>query len=151
MNPLHRLLYYAARGRWTLTRPIHMSVRVLLVRDGRILLLRHTYVPHWYPPGGCVARGETLEHAARRECLEEVGANLGPVELFGIYDNFWSGLSDRVAVFLCRDFVVGGETDWEIEQWRWFPLEGLPEDLSPGTARRLQELKEGSWPLYRRW
>ncbi len=151
MNPVHRLGYMTMRGWWWLTRPHSAGVRVLLVQGERTLLVKHTYRPDWHMPGGGVDRGETLEQAARREAHEEVGATLGQVELLGVYTNFWNRRTDHVAVFVCRDFSVSEEHDWEIDEVRWFPLDDLPEDLSPGTARRLAEYRAGERPGFGRW
>jgi 8-oxo-dGTP pyrophosphatase MutT (NUDIX family) len=151
MNRLHRLGYLSLRAWWWITRPQSAGVRVLLVRDGQVLLVKHTYRPEWHMPGGGVDRGESLEQAARREALEEAGATLGNVELLGVYSNFWNRRTDHVAVFVCTRFSVSEEHDWEIEQLRWFPLDQLPADLSPGTARRLAEYRAGERPGFGRW
>ena len=151
MNPLHRLGYLSLRAWWWVTRPHSTGVRVLLARGGRVLLVKHTYRADWYMPGGGVDRGETLEQAARREAHEEVGAVLGPLELQGVYSNFWNRRTDHVAVFTCTDFSVSEDHDWEIAELRWFPLDDLPADLSPGTARRLAEYKAGERPGFGCW
>jgi 8-oxo-dGTP pyrophosphatase MutT (NUDIX family) len=151
MNRLHRLGYLSLRAWWWITRPQSAGVRVLLERDGRVLLVKHTYRPEWHMPGGGVDKGESLEQAARREALEEVGATLGPVELLGVYSNFWNRRTDHVAVFICNDFSVSEEHDWEIAELRWFPMDALPPDLSPGTTRRLAEYREGERPGFGRW
>ncbi len=151
MNPLHRIGYMSLRAWWWLTRPHSAGVRVLLVRDGQTLLVKHTYRADWHMPGGGVDRGETLEQAARREALEEVGATLGHIELMGVYTNFWNRRTDHVAVFLCEDFGVTEEHDWEIAELRWFPLDDLPADASPGTRRRLAEHTAGERPGFGRW
>ncbi len=151
MKRLHRLGYLTMRGWWWLTLPHSTGVRVLLVREGQVLLVKHTYRPEWHMPGGGVDRGETLEQAARREAKEEAGATLGALELLGVYSNFWNRRTDHVAVFVCEDFSVSEEHDWEIAELRWFALDDLPNDLSPGTSRRLAEYRAGERPGFGRW
>ena len=58
------------------------------VRDGRVLLARRAIEPAhglWTFPGGYVDWGESVSHAARREMREEVGLDLEPEGLVGIY------------------------------------------------------------------
>jgi ADP-ribose pyrophosphatase YjhB (NUDIX family) len=58
------------------------------VRDGRVLLARRAIEPAhglWTFPGGYVDWGEDLRTAARREMREEVGLDLAPEGLVGIY------------------------------------------------------------------
>ena len=40
-------------------------------KQGRFLLVKHTYTPGWIFPGGGVERGESCEEAALREIEEE--------------------------------------------------------------------------------
>ncbi|MDQ0343857.1 8-oxo-dGTP pyrophosphatase MutT (NUDIX family) [Lederbergia wuyishanensis] len=47
-----------------------------MIQDEKVLLVKHTYQNHWYLPGGGVEKSETLERAIRRECKEEIGADL---------------------------------------------------------------------------
>ena len=139
MRPFASLLYQVSRLYWRITRPITLGVRLILVTDGKVLLVRHVYQPHWYLPGGGVKRGETPEQAARREAMEEVGATLGPLSLFGVYTNFYEYKNDHVVVFVCNDFTYTGVTDREIERHGLFDLDGLPGDVSSGSRRRIRD------------
>jgi ADP-ribose pyrophosphatase YjhB (NUDIX family) len=60
----------------------------IAVRDGRVLLARRAIEPahgYWTFPGGYVDWGEDVAAAARREMREEVGLDLAPAGLVGIY------------------------------------------------------------------
>lgn len=146
MKSLTRLLYLINRLRWYVTRPITVGVRLILTADRTVLLVKHTYQPHWYLPGGGVKKGETLEQAARREIAEEVGAKLGRLRLFGVYTNFYEHKNDHVIVFSCDNVTLTGATDQkhEIERFEFFDLDGLPDDVSPGSRRRIQEYVSGN-------
>jgi ADP-ribose pyrophosphatase YjhB (NUDIX family) len=144
MGHLSRLVYKMSRLWWSVARPITVGVRVLLIRDESVLLVRHTYQEAWYMVGGGVRGGETLEQAIRREAAEEVGALLEHPEVFGVYSNFYEGKSDHVVVFKCTAFTLSGSIDRrEIERTEFFPVRSLPQDASPGTQRRIKEYLEG--------
>ncbi|MFC0651817.1 NUDIX domain-containing protein [Lederbergia wuyishanensis] len=71
-----KTLYKIYKLKWYISRPITLGVRILLIQDEKVLLVKHTYQNHWYLPGGGVEKSETLERAIRRECKEEIGADL---------------------------------------------------------------------------
>jgi 8-oxo-dGTP pyrophosphatase MutT (NUDIX family) len=139
VRTLYRWFYKINRLRWRVTRPVTVGVRLILLQDQTVLLVKHTYQPHWYLPGGGVKRSETLKEAAQREASEELGAELGELDLFGVYTNFYEYKNDHVIVFSCNDFTLTGKTDHEIERFDFFKLNDLPEDTSPGSQRRIQE------------
>jgi 8-oxo-dGTP pyrophosphatase MutT (NUDIX family) len=147
----HRIAYALVERWWALTRPYTLGVRVMLVREGEVVLVRHTYRKNWYFPGGGVNRGESLEDAARREAHEEVGATIGKLELVGAHTLLEKGRADHVVTFLGRDFELSGQKDWEIEEVSFFPVADPPADASPGTLRRLEELRAGRLPSFGRW
>ena len=147
-----RILYLGFRIFCFLFRPIRLGVRVMMLKDGKVWLVRQTYMPGWFMPGGGLKRNETLEEAARREACEETGAELGKVTLMGAYSNFTEWKSDHNIVFLCTDFAIKGKSDNEIAELRAFPLNELPADLWPGHRRRLEEYRAGvQMPQFGMW
>lgn len=153
MKVLLPLIYRLYRLSWRMTRPLFVGVRIILVQDGQVLLVRHSYEHHWYFPGGAVKRGEILVDAAMREAQEESGVIcLGTPRLLGMYMNMYEGKNDHIAVFICEDFQVGQATDrWEIAACQFFPLTSLPADLALGCARRLQDYHNGPGPYVGKW
>jgi 8-oxo-dGTP pyrophosphatase MutT (NUDIX family) len=147
-----RLLYLGFRIYCFIFRPKTLGVRVMLIRNGQALLVRQTYLPGWFMPGGGVDRGETLDEAARREAREEVGAELGALQLMGAYTSFGGFKSDHNVLFLCTDFTISGKPDREIAEVRFFPLDSLPENLWPGHRLRLDEYRNGvESPQFGEW
>jgi 8-oxo-dGTP pyrophosphatase MutT (NUDIX family) len=149
---LYRILFFGYRVFCFIFRPILIGVRVMMIQNEQVLLVSQTYLPGWYMPGGGLKRGETLEQAARREAREEAGAELGELRLVGIYTTFEGDKSDHNALFLCRDFILGGKPDGEIVEARFFDLNDLPDGLMPGHRRRLEEFRAGIVsPQFGKW
>jgi 8-oxo-dGTP pyrophosphatase MutT (NUDIX family) len=134
-------------------KPISIGVRVLLVQDDKVLMVKHSYQDEWFFVGGGVKRGETLEEAARREAKEEAGATLRKLEFFGIYTNYIFLRTDHIAVFLSEDFTFSREKDWEIEKLELFPFDELPGNIAPGIKHRLDDYLAGTKPQkgFGRW
>ena len=127
-------------------RPVVIGVRVMMIRNGEVLLLRQTYTRGWFMPGGGVDRGETLDAAARREAAEETGAELHNLSLVGAYTNLAEWRTDHNILFLSTDFTLSGKPDLEVAELRFFPLDALPDDLLPGHRQRIREYCEHQVP-----
>lgn len=153
MKSLFRLAYRLYALQWRITRPLIIGVRLILVQDGHVLLVKHTYQRHWYFPGGAVKRGETLVAAAQREAYEEAGVVLlAEPKLLGVYTSFLEGKSDHIAVFYATAYTQQLASDrWEIAACRTFPLTALPPDLSPACARRLADYERQAGPYVGAW
>ena len=62
-----------------------VGAAVLVLREGRLLMMRRTDNHAWGIPGGAIEPGERLEDAARRETLEEAGLEIGKMKLFDVF------------------------------------------------------------------
>ncbi|WP_051623512.1 NUDIX domain-containing protein [Clostridium hydrogeniformans] len=105
----------------------------------------------WYLPGRGVKKGETFEEAVRREFKEELDGELEELKLFGVYNNFYENKNDSIVVFICNDFTFTGKIDSEIEKYDYFKVEDLPEGISPGSRKRINEYLINSYPNVGRW
>ena len=143
MTLVLQILYWVRRIYQFILRPINLGVRIMLIQDGKVLLVRHVYQGGWFMPGGGLKRRETIEEAARRESLEEVGVKMHKMELFGIFFHFTEWKSDHIVLFLSEDFTMADKNDSEIAEKKFFPLDDLPEALGSGHRRRLKEYQAG--------
>jgi ADP-ribose pyrophosphatase YjhB (NUDIX family) len=134
-----RFIYLIYRIYIVIVRPVTFGVRVLLVKDSRVLLIRHTYRSGWHLPGGGIQRDETVETAARREVREETGAEMGAVKLLGVFSNLENRASGHNILFVCEEFDITGKPDHEIAEVRFFQRNELPADMFPGHRRRIEE------------
>jgi len=147
-----RILYFAFRIYCFFFRPIRTGVRVMILREDQVLLVRQTYVPGWFMPGGGLKRGETMEQAVRREAKEETGAELADILLMGVYTSFKEWKTDHNILFVCWEFTINGKHDSEIAEVRFFHLNDLPDGLWPGHRRRLEEVRaHKEYPQFGEW
>jgi 8-oxo-dGTP pyrophosphatase MutT (NUDIX family) len=136
------------------TRAMTVGVRAAVFdTDGRVFLVRHTYVPGWHFPGGGVEVGETALDALARELTEE--GNIVPQEepqLHGFYFNAAVSRRDHIAFYIVHHFVQSGprNADREIAETGFFNRDALPEGTSRPTRSRLQEIFGGA-ALSSRW
>ncbi|MGL4738611.1 MAG: NUDIX domain-containing protein [Cellulosilyticaceae bacterium] len=116
------------------------SVAGVVVKDGKVLLARHTYGNGngmLIVPGGYVNHSETPQEALKREFLEEVSIVIEPKEIIGIRFNF----HDWYVVF-SADYVSGeAQTDHaENSEVVWMDLEEVMErEDIPELTKQLVE------------
>lgn len=147
LDPRH-LAGRAIVGYGRLTRAMTLGTRALLIKDNQVVLVRHTYTHGWHLPGGGVEAGESLEEAMVREVREEACILLnGRPELFAVYRNGPAG-RDHVAVFVSDDWHQPElpKPNLEIRACELFPLDALPDGVSPGTRARIAEFRKQRTP-----
>ena len=125
---------------------------IVLNAKGQVLLVKHTYEPYWYLPGGGVNKAETTKTAVIRELREETGLIVPPEEplLFGIYYHTYLGVNDYPVIYVVKNYSSTTAYSREIEVMDWFHYDELPEMISPATKRRLTEYFTHS-PQSERW
>jgi len=110
---------------------------------GRILCVRLNYASKgWSTPGGRVESGESPLDALAREVREEVGLEVEPGELLGVYAK---PLQDDVVLSLRAR--VTAQLPWhpteEIAEFGYFGPNELPVPMSAAARARIVDAFEG--------
>jgi ADP-ribose pyrophosphatase YjhB (NUDIX family) len=139
---------------WRVQRGMTLGVRaVVLDAEGRVFLVRHTYVSGWHLPGGGVEVGQTVAAALARELQEEGNIVLtGAPLLHGIFLSAHVSPRDHVVIYVVRSFSQQRplEPNSEIAESGFFAVADLPQDTTEGTRRRIAEVLAGA-PLTATW
>jgi ADP-ribose pyrophosphatase YjhB (NUDIX family) len=121
--------------------PVAYGACALVERDGKVLLVRHSYMPGWLLPGGGVGRGEPAEHAILRELKEEIGlVRSAPPELFGIYSRRTGWVTNVIALYRLHDVEFTFRPNLEVREVLWADPASPPPQTPDSVRRRLGEL-----------
>ena len=121
-----------------------IAVNVAVIYDGKILLTKREDFETWILPSGGVEDGESLAQAAIRETKEETGVDVELTRLVGVYSRLGSWSPGYMILFAAKP--VGGEIkcqEGETIAVEWFAFDELPNPLSLGHKRRIQDAIEG--------
>jgi ADP-ribose pyrophosphatase YjhB (NUDIX family) len=151
---LEPALRRALHAYWRFARAMTLGVRALVIdEEGRIFLVKHSYVSGWHLPGGGVEVGETLAEALARELREEGNIEItAPPRLHGLFFNNRASRRDHVALFVVRAFRQSAVPvpDHEIVARGFFAADALPNDTTAATRARIIEVLGGA-PASERW
>lgn len=129
---------------WRFSRGATLGARGLVVdAQGRVFLIKHSYLDGWHLPGGGVETGETMLTALTRELAEEGNIVItGVPVLHGVFFNQHVSRRDHVALYIVRDFRqdTPPQPNREIVAHGFFALDALPEDVGRGTRARIAEV-----------
>lgn len=139
----YRLLTRIAHTVYFFIKGMTVGVRAACFDDqGRIFLVRHSYIPGWHMPGGGVERYETVRQALVKELREEGNLELtAPAQLLHVFFNRRTSKRDHVVFFRCQVRQTAPRLkDREIVESGFFTLDALPAGTTSATRRRLREL-----------
>ncbi len=148
-----RLFGHVIHSYFALSRGMTIGVRAACFDgEGRLFLVRHSYVPGWHMPGGGVERHETAEQALIKELREEGNLVMtGRPQLFHIYLNKSASKRDHVLLYRTDvEQTAPLKPNFEIVESGFFALDSLPAGTTTATRRRLREL-EGDVPPSSYW
>lgn len=128
---------------WRFSRAATLGVRgIACDAEGRVLLVKHTYLRGWHLPGGGVERGETAPYAIAREMEEEGGIEATePPAIFALYSNHANFAGDHIGLY-------------RISAWKPCPPRPALTTKSPSAASSTPPIRPqeppkrrcGAWP-----
>ncbi len=126
INPLRKLY-------WFVFRPQTRGAKMLIERNGRLLMIRNTYGhKNWTFPGGGVAKNESYKEAAIREAWEEVGIRVRNCTFIGQYINTHQYKIDTVECYYTKTTSDNFQIDpGEIMEAKWIKPHQIPQPLNP--------------------
>ena len=132
--------------------PAVMGANAIVVdRDGKVVLARHSYMTGLSLPGGGVKRAEPPLQAILRELSEEIGVvRSDPPEMFGIYTRHTGWATNVIVVYRLMNAEVEFKANFEVREIVRVDPAAPPPEATPGTRRRLAEFV-GKTPLSPFW
>jgi 8-oxo-dGTP pyrophosphatase MutT (NUDIX family) len=120
--------------------PVAFAACALVVRDSKILLVRHSYVRGWLLPGGGVGRAEPPSEAIIRELKEEIGlVRSSPPEFVGLYSRRTGWVTNVIALYRIDDAEFNFRSNLEVREVQFVDPIAPPDGTPPSVRRRLLE------------
>lgn len=118
--------------------PIPAAVVLPMNDNGEVLLVQRRSDPqagYWATVGGFLNVGESAENGARRECEEELGADISGRQLFyvGSYPSVYGDSGRKTLVIAYYTHLPNDTTITLSEEntaYKWFGLNDLPKNLA---------------------
>ena len=106
--------------------------------DNQVLLLEHVFRPDdgWGVPGGFISKGEHPHEALQRELLEEVGIELGDIQL--VFTRTLPKMRQIEIYFRAAAIGKPVPRSFEIKRAEWFDVGKLPANLSRDQRRLIE-------------
>jgi 8-oxo-dGTP diphosphatase len=113
-----------------------VGVGAIIVKDGRVLLLRRRNVHgagSWSTPGGHLEFGESPEECAIREAEEETGVVIGDVRFVAITNDVFEANGKHYITIWMEGRYPSGKpvvnAAYEMSEVSWFAWDDLPKPL----------------------
>ncbi|MGE0040429.1 MAG: NUDIX hydrolase [Vicinamibacterales bacterium] len=123
-----------SKSKWS--RVPHVGVGCIVIRDGRVLLIRR-HGAHgegaWSTPGGHLEFGETPAECARRELLEETGVTASDLTFVAMTNDVFVAEDRHYITIWMRgepdDAEAAIRAPEEVAEVGWFEVDTLPSPL----------------------
>lgn len=124
-----------------LDRKLISATAVIRDREGRVLLVKHSYGrQNWELPGGSIEPGEAVVDGVIREVREETGLAIAVDHLASIDDERDLDFLQLVFAAHALDPDAMPRSDQhENTDCRFWPIADLPRPISDYTARRISD------------
>jgi 8-oxo-dGTP diphosphatase len=127
--------------------PAIVVAAAVVRREGRVLLTRRPDRGHlagyWEFPGGKLEDGESPEDALRRECREECGVDVEPVDILDVAFHRYPGKDVLLLFYDCR-LRAGEVQHLQVADHAWvLPSELRAYELPPPDERLVRKLEAG--------
>jgi 8-oxo-dGTP diphosphatase len=113
-----------------------VGVTVIIEEKGKVLLIQRRCAHgagSWSTPGGHLEFGESPEHCAIRETLEEVGIEIGNVRFVAVTNDIFKDSGKHYITLWMRADHLSGKpriaAEQEVAEVGWFNWEFLPSPL----------------------
>jgi 8-oxo-dGTP diphosphatase len=126
-----------------------VGVGVTIFKDGKVLMTRRKGshgAGEYSFPGGHLEYMESIEDCARRETLEECGLEIQNVRFLFCTASTKYAPKHYVHFGMVADYKSGEPKTLEpekAEEWKWYPLDQLPEPMFEFCRLAFESLKTG--------
>ena len=130
-------------------RQTNFAVRVIIIKDGKVLLGKNKgkFAPGKYgPPGGHIEYMESFEDCVKRELLEECGVEVDHLRFQAIINNTDDAPFHNIHIMLLADWKSGDPKVLEPEKcelWDWYDINNPPQPLFKNVQLSLESYKTG--------
>ncbi len=121
------------------------TVQLIAVKEGKVLLQKRNLDPEkgaWALVAGYLSWHETLEECMRRELKEEMGLEVGDLNLVAVYSDPKRDKDGRQNIAVVFSGEVQGELAIdarEVREVAWFDLEKLPDLIAFDHRQMIEE------------
>lgn len=115
----------------------------VIIENGKVLVNKHGDTSFWKFPGGQVEDFSelSLEEHAKREVKEEMGID---IEIIRPLSTLMTTKGEDVVVLVHYLATRVGEVQpgKDIREWKWLPVDALPDDCAPNIKPIVEEVKK---------
>ncbi len=99
-----------------------------VMKNKKILLIKHSYQHDWALPGGWMKHGESIESTMERELKEELGIAATVMNIFEIQSVKHKPVIDVAVVCRVSEDKLKSHSS-EVEEALFFPIDSLPKNI----------------------